>query len=75
MTNHRCSNVFELVDGINHNTKVFVRGFKLMNKKTNCLVTAGILYMIAMGYCAVEQNRKINELTREIREFKEKEGD
>lgn len=84
-----CSSIEEVADVINHNTEVFARSIKQINKKLGRLerkrsscVWFGIIFGTIVELCFMEQSRritaldgKLRELNTEIEGLREKEGD
>lgn len=89
MRNIPCSNIYEVADVVNHNTRSLVRMMQRVNgrigrleKRSSSHVWLGIIFGAVVELCFIEQNQKIaalderiNALNEEIKELRDKEGD
>ena len=89
MRNISCSNIYEVVDVVNHNTRSLVRIVQRTNgrigkleKRSRSHVWLGIIFGAVVELCFMEQNQKIavlderiSALNEDIKELRYKEGD
>ncbi len=65
----------DAVGAMTHNTEVLVRAIKKTNRKTGLVLVAGIIFGITTRLRFAEQEAKIVELSREIKELRDEKGD
>lgn len=62
----------ETLNGYGDQLKKYDKRIKRVNRKTALLAIVGAVYVCAIDKCIKEQNSKINILTKEIEELKQK---
>lgn len=74
--NHKvCRDIFDLADVINHNTEIFVKRITKANRKAGFAMVGGIIFGIYTQVRFAEQEAKIVELSRQIKELRDEKGD
>ncbi len=70
-----CRDIFDVAEVVNRNTDIFVKKIAKANRKAGFAMIGGIIFGIYTQLRFAEQEAKIVELSRQIKELRDEKGD